>query len=502
MFRTGIPVLMILLMMAFGITSVTGQTQVDVDVSSEESSDDQPEFFSDPGLQKTVTIDADDASLPTVLSILAAESGYNIVTGPGVNKEERISIHLKETPIETAMNLVVRAAGLSYEIVGNSFLIATSAKLREKVGVTSYVIELQYANAEDIKKLLEEFGAAITVDKGGNKLLLLTSPKVIHEILRVIKEVDKPPLQIMLEARIIEVAVEEEEKLGIAWNRMLSYESILYEGPELPQTSGGGSIETFRGQMPLVEVNDLNNFGFIGRQQPVFDFAIDYLLKNNLAELLANSKIATMNNEEAVIEVVDVIPFIMSAGGVGGQVQTREKDVGVKLYIKPSVNTDGYITTIVKPEVSNVFQLIGPDQNIPWIVKRFCTTQIRVKDGESIVIAGLLGINRKYTMYKVPFLGDVPFIGGLFRHKSIQNKKTDLIIQITPHIIDETDSGIEKSKLIERIEEYVTESEAEIRSKLEESDESSSKMEKAEDAPKASEVDEDLDLLKESMQAE
>ena len=78
----------------------------------------------DDALQRPVTIDADDAFLPSVLSILAAESGFNIVTGPQVNQEERISIHLKDTPIEQAMNLVVRAAGLSYEIVGKSFLVA------------------------------------------------------------------------------------------------------------------------------------------------------------------------------------------------------------------------------------------------------------------------------------------------------------------------------------------------------------------------------------------
>ena len=83
------------------------------------------------GLQQVVSIDADDAFLPSILTILAAKSGYNIVTGPGVNKEERISIHLKDTPIEHAMNLVVRAAGLSYEIVGNSFLVAKSQKLKE-----------------------------------------------------------------------------------------------------------------------------------------------------------------------------------------------------------------------------------------------------------------------------------------------------------------------------------------------------------------------------------
>src|SRR5690606_14668900 len=144
------------------------------------------------GLNKTVTIDADDANLPTILSILAAESGYNVVTGPGVNRQERISIHLKDTPIEEAMNLVVRAAGLSYEIVGRSFLIAEAQKLREEVGLTSYVVDLQYANAAEIADLLQDFNASVQIDLSGNKLLLITSPKVINEIRNVIASVDRP----------------------------------------------------------------------------------------------------------------------------------------------------------------------------------------------------------------------------------------------------------------------------------------------------------------------
>lgn len=406
-------------------------------------------------LSKTVTIDADDASLPTVLSILAAESGYNIVTGPGVNQQERISIHLKDTPIEEAMNLVVRAAGLSYEVVGKSFLIADSRKLKEEVGLTSYVVNLQYANAPDIADLLSSFNASVQVDLSGNKLLLITSPKVINEIRDVIAEVDKPPLQIMLEARLIEVAVEDEEKLGINWNKLTPFETVLYEGPEVPNPFRPAELPQ---QVPYVQVDNLNDFGNFGYQQPIFQLAIDYLLKNNLAEVLANSQIATMNNRPASIEVVDRIPFILSAGGVGGQVRTQTEEVGIKLHIVPTVNTDGYITTSITPEVSNVFQLIGPDQNIPWVVSRKATTTIRVKDGQSIIIAGLLGVNRKHTIYKVPFLGDIPFLGGLFRHKSVTAKKTDLIVQITPRIIRDGEEGqLTKSDLVQAAEEHALE---------------------------------------------
>ncbi|MCC6477524.1 secretin and TonB N-terminal domain-containing protein, partial [bacterium] len=183
------------------------------------------------GLQRLVTIDADDAFLPSVLSILAAESGYNIVTGPQVNQEERISIHLRDTPIEQAMNLVVRAAGLSYEIVGKSFLVAPAKNLKEQVGLTSYVVNLKYTDAATGAGMLKHLSDEITIDATGNKLLIVTSPKVLADVQRVVDEVDVPPLQILLECRMIEVAVDNQEALGMDWNRVSSLQSVIMESP-------------------------------------------------------------------------------------------------------------------------------------------------------------------------------------------------------------------------------------------------------------------------------
>lgn len=410
--------------------------------------------------EQRVTIDADDAFLPSILTILASESGYNIVTGPGVNKEERISIHLKDVPISEAMNLVVRAAGLAYERIGNSFLVAQTKHLKEEVGLTAHVLELQYADATEVMTLLQNFNAKIEVDKSGNKLLIITSPKVISEIRTVVQAVDKPALQIMLEARIIEVAVEDEESYGIDWSRLMSVTTILAEDGVDPTTGAGivvakaSEVGQFPDEMPFQKIDGLNNIGHFGRQLAVFDVTLDWLLKNNRAEVLANTRLATMNNREASLEVVDVVPYIMQTGGIGGQVTVQREEVGYKLFITPNVNTDGYITTTITPEVSSIFQFIGPPgQEVPWVVRRGSTTTIRVKNGESILIAGLMAANANNIQHKVPFLGDIPYLGGLFRHSERSIKKTDLIIQITPHIIDENFTGWTKPETIKQAEE-------------------------------------------------
>ncbi len=411
-----------------------------------------------PNLQKLVTIDAEDAFLPSILAILASESGYNIVTGPGVNKEERVSVHLQNTPIEQAMNLVVRAAGLSYEVVGNSFLVAPADKLKEEVGLTSYVIELQYASAAEVGALLQNFTAQIQVDQAGNKLLLITSAKVIAEIQKVVAAVDRPALQIMLEAQLIEVAVEDEEALGIDWGRLSELNTTFSEmGVNASGAPTLVPVATRYRELPdelnFYPVDGFLDAGYMARQPTLFQVTLDWLLKNNRAEVLANSKIATMNNRLATLQVIDVIPYVLSAGGVGGQVQVQKEEVGIKLTIKPTVNTDGYITTEITPEVSSVFQLIGPDQNIPWVVRRTSTTTIRVKDGQSIIIAGLLGVNAKKTQHKFPFLGDIPLIGTLFRHTAEDIKKTDLIIQVTPKILSADSPGLEMPPILKETQD-------------------------------------------------
>ena len=443
----------------------------------------------DPGGEKLVTVHAEDAYLPSILSILAKESGYNIVTDPNVNRQEQLTIHLDDVPIQQAINLVVRAVGLSYEIVANSFLIAEPKKLAEEVGITSHVVELKYADAMELKDLLQDLTDKIQVDVSGNKLLINASPKRIAEIEEAIQEIDVPALQIMLEVRLIEVAVDAEEKLGIDWSKLAHYTNIFAENgiepsgltgagsavPGLTQNAnetGDGILETYAGlpfeEMPADMVfNRLNGSNIVptkfSRQMTAFDFTVDLLLKDNQAEILADSKLVTLNGRDAYIEMVDVVPYILSSGGVGGQVQVQKEEVGIKMRVQPSVNMDGDITVKVEPEVSSIFEFIGPDKNIPRVKRRSSSTVIRVKDSETIVIGGLISRDRKNTEYKFPLLHKIPFIGEkLFTSKDILEKKMDLIIQITPSVVRDNVAGITKTEAMFELEKSIIDPAEEI----------------------------------------
>ena len=428
-----------------------------------------------------VTIHAEDANLASILIIIAEDSNYNIVTGPSVAQTKKLTIHLDNAPILDALDLIIRAAGLSYEIKGNSILVAESSKLDEEIGIETYLIELKYANAKEVKDLLVNITENISIDKSSNSLLIKASPKKIMEIKEVISVIDIPAIQIMLEARLIEVASTDEEKLGIDWAKLSKLTTILAENAAPLNVAGGGTsgsllpgmtyivddlgniIETFEpqasgqipGQMYFQRLGG-NDIGF-SRQMTAFDITLDMLIKNNEATVLADSKVVTLNGHAASISMVDIVPYILSSGGVGGQVQVAREEIGIKLDILPTVNKDGYITTKITPEVSSIYDFIGPDQNIPWVKKRISNTTIRVLNNESIIIAGLLASDKRYETHKVPILHLIPFIGKkIFTSTSEIERKTDLIIQITPRIVIDNYSGIEKNKSHESAEEGLT----------------------------------------------
>jgi len=222
---------------------------------------------------------------------------------------------------------------------------------------------------------------------------------------------------------------------------------------------------TTYGQLPdemyFQRLSGDNEIG-LSRQLTAFDLTLDFLVKNNKADILANSQVVTLNGHEATISMVDIVPYILSSGGMGGQVQVQKEEIGIKLNVLPTVNSDGFITTKITPEVSSIYDFIGPDRNIPWVKKRTSSTTIRVKDDQSIVIAGLLSADKKKVQSKFPLLWRLPFIGPkFFTHTSEVENKTDLIIQITPKIVKDNYTGINLGAAHGRIESHLGRNEKE-----------------------------------------
>ena len=389
---------------------------------------------------RLITLDAEDAPLAGVLKILGEKGDLNIITGTGANTANRLTIHMKDVPLDQAVNLVVRAAGLAYERIGNSILVADARALKEETGLSSYVVDLRYADAEDIKAALRNVAEDIQVDKGGNRLVVVTSPRVISQIEEIVRVMDVPARQVVLEARILEVSTGDAMKLGIDWDRLNSQGVVIVEG---------GSGATRKGAVPdslpffsAGGQKDMWSLRGMSRQAFAWQTTIDLLIQTGKARVLANPKIATLNGREASILIGERIPFTVTgtvfAGGAAAETRQVEKEeVGIKLKITPLINADGYITTQITPEVSSVTGYKGVNNDLPVVATRQATTTVRLKDGNSVIIGGLLSEEKTTNVTKVPLLGDIPLLGYLFQHRVVSTSKRDLVIEVTPHIMPE-----------------------------------------------------------------
>ena len=390
-----------------------------------------------------VSLDADDASLPAVLKILAEKGNLNIVTGPGV-ATGHITIHLKDVPVEQAVNLVVRAAGLAYERIGNSILVAEAQSLHDETGLSSYTIELKYADATEVQAALSGISDKIQVDRGGNRLIIVTSPRVITEIQHIVAEMDKPARQVMLEARVVEVSTDGLKKLGIDWDLLNRQGYTFVEGSydsvnvgNIINGASGATVKVFPNTPGTYDIWKLGNFT---RLPMVFQSFVDMLIHDGNAKVLAQPKLVTLNGKEASMLAGQRIPYLVSqtvfAGGAAAPTQTvQTEEVGIKLSITPLINADGFITVHIRPEVSSVTGFRGVAGDLPVVSTRQAETTVRLKDGSSVLIGGLLAQEKTTTMTKVPLLGNVPWLGAFFRHENTTTSNRDLVIEVTPHLL-------------------------------------------------------------------
>ena len=391
---------------------------------------------------RLITLDADDAYLPSVLKILAEKGNLNIITGSGV-ATERLTIHMKDVPVDQAVNLVVRAAGLAYERIGNSILVADAKILKEETGLSSYVIELKFADAFDVQAAIKDLAGQVQIDRGGNRLIVVTSPRIISEIRGIVAVMDVPARQVMLEARVVEVATDDAKKLGIDWDLLNRQGAIFVEG-NYDSLSGSGDgnfsgLKVFPNTPGTHDIFKLNNFSRIAQ---IYRVAIDLMIRQGNARVLANPKIATLNGRAANMLIGQRIPYQTTgttfAGGGAAPVQQVEKEeVGIKLSITPLINDDGYITTEIRPEVSTVIGFTGANNDLPIVATRQAATTVRLKDGNTVIIGGLLSEEKVSIVTKVPLLGDVPILGYLFQHHNTTLQKRDLVIEVTPRILAE-----------------------------------------------------------------
>jgi len=412
-------------------------------------------------LNKKISLDAEDASISSIISTMARLRDCNIVlamdTKDKDKKEEtdekKITIHIEDVPIEQALALVVKSIGLSYRLVGEkTFIVGEKERIEEEIGERTYVINLNYVGADKITNALAIMPGESIAIEGQNAILVSANPVTFAEISNRIEEIDVPQKQIEIRARLIEISIADAKKYGIDWSKLNRLTTILAEDPLASNGAGlpfnyqditgetpHGELSPF-GEIPedqyFQRMEEWGDVGYFSRQLTAFDITIDWLLTNNAAQLLTDTRITALNGEEAEIHIGEIVPFVVEDNDK--QIQVEREEVGIKLKIKPTVNRDGQITTKIEPEVSSVMELVGG--YVPRTKVRRITSTVTVPDGKKIIVGGLLSSNVINTVNRVPLLSSIPLIGKLFQHKSQELTKTDLIIEITPRVVHYTEN--------------------------------------------------------------
>ncbi|RKY89007.1 hypothetical protein DRQ09_02090 [candidate division KSB1 bacterium] len=308
---------------------------------------------------------------------------------------------------------------------------------------------------------------------GRSDILIITDcPEIVQKMKALVKELDVPVPQINIEVRLIETRLDEKNKWGINWTAIMEavgvggYPTGLGMGRGMEGVggaaaggvAGGGAAGAGGMQVPGLPLK-INNFRFGTLAFNQFKIVLELLEQQGNTKLLNQPSITTLDNQQADIAVGTLIPIEVTqvgmgglggfggaaggaaaggmggAGAMGGAITTiQHQSVAISLSVIPHVNEGKYITLWVQPKVQEISGFTGKNNDLPITTTRTATTQVQVKDGDVVVIGGLIKEDKIKTVKKVKFLGDIPLIGNLFKSSNVDTRRSELVIFISPKI--------------------------------------------------------------------
>ena len=294
------------------------------------------------------------------------------------------------------------------------------------------VFDLSYAKAEDlatkISEVLTNNVGKLKFDKRSNKIVVTDTASKIEEIRKIVKAFDQKEPEVLIEAKIVQIVLSDEHKMGVDWEAIVSdYHSL-----------------NFKNSLSILNSAEKSGRLSIGTISPddyaVLLEALDTVGKTNI---LSSPRVTTLNNQEAKILVGSTEPYVTTTTTTpsSGPATTAESvnfiEVGIKLFVTPMIHQDNFITMKIKPEVSSVTRNIttGNNNTIPVVETSEAETTVSVKNGITIVIGGLIKDEKIESIKKIPVLGDLPLVGFAFRNQDKLIRKTELVIFLTPRII-------------------------------------------------------------------
>ena len=413
-----------------------------------------------------LSLNFQNVEIRSVLQVIADFTGLNIIASDSV--QGNITLRLKDVPWDQALDIILQSKGLSKRKNGNVVLIAPTDEVntKEKLALEANQqiseleqlqtesFQLSYQKAEDLKKLLSDEKQRILSKRGSavfdgrtNTLFVQDTGSRLDELRKLIVKIDVPVRQVMIEARIVIADDKWSKQLGFRFggrggfnrgNNNLGVASTLNQSGAISTgtTTPTAAVDIPNISVPIAGADPTASIAFtllnIGSGN-LIGFELQALEADKRGKIVSSPRVITADKQKATIEQGTEIPYLTSASNGGTTVNF--KPAVLSLAVTPQITPDGRVIMdleVKKDAVGQVFQ------GIPSIDTKKVVTQILVDDGETAVLGGIYEQTSRVDTEKVPLLGDLPFIGRLFRHDARVDDKVELLIFITPKIIKDT----------------------------------------------------------------
>jgi type IV pilus assembly protein PilQ len=422
-----------------------------------------------------LSLNFQDIEVRAVLQLIADFTGLNMVTSDSV--QGSLTLRLKNVPWDQALDIILKTKGLSMRKSGNVILVAPSQEIaaqekleleankqiEELAPIKSTLIQINYAKAKDMEKILKSEGGLlserghVSVDTRTNSLLLADTADRIEDARKLISSLDIPVRQVMIESRIVIADDDFAKDLGVrfgatnindrdgdlifgsgsldATDTMASsaMDNIANNGnpyPVLVPTGAGGINQRMNVNMPVVGSNAGRIAFSILSSNTLLDLELSALQSEGRGEVVSNPRVITSNQKQAVIQQGTEIPYQEASSS--GATSVSFKEAVLSLEVTPQITPDDRIILDLKVNKDSVGQLFA---GIPSIDTKEVETQILMDNGETVVLGGIYEQTKRNDSERVPFLGDLPFLGALFRTTRERNSKSELLIFVTPKIL-------------------------------------------------------------------
>lgn len=409
-------------------------------------------------------LEAVDVDIRNLLTSIALANNLNIVISDEV--QGNVSVKLSNINAQDMIKIIVANNNYTYQFKDNVIYISKGDK-----DINLYTVQINYLELNKIAQTINlmltgnltdkiddkdkktAINSKVMIDESENTISFYGTLKQYEQIKNFLQEQDKPQKQVSLEAKVTAIQKDAAKDLGVSWEWSKLPQSpeheITYDTVKHTVINEDGSKEEITDYLPVDEVtrkwNDDENIpgvirfgkGVDGYPYEFYYAAkIDALISDGKANILARPNITTIQGKEAVINIGSEVPVpTVSTTNSTTTTSIKYREAGIILKCTPRVNEDGIITVKVHTEVSSPMYV--EDMKAYRFQKRSADTIVRLKDGQTMVIGGLIGSDEAKQMSKIPFLGDIPILGNLFKHIQKSKSDTEVMIFLTAHEVDD-----------------------------------------------------------------